>query len=84
MILLIIAGIVSLISGVIFLSGEKNVHAVNAALSKLINTVVVDIDEFLLKARVGTGICLIMVGIVCLFIAYWIKVKLPVGGIRIF
>ena len=79
MILLIIVGCVMLISGFIFLSGEKNVRKVNAALTNIFNKVVVKSDDFFLSKRVGTAICLILIGLFCLFIAYWISEMAPPG-----
>ena len=79
MIFLIFAGIVSIISGIIFLSGEKNVRATNRAISELFNKVVVSLDEFLLRQRVGSAICLLVAGLICLFIAYWIYMMAPPG-----
>ena len=83
MVLLIIAAGVTFIAGVIFLSGEKNVRAVNNSLSTMFNKTVFSIDEALLKYRVGTGICLLAIGLFCAFMAYWLNVMAP-SGFRIF
>ena len=79
MVLLIIVGCVCLAVGIIFLSGEENVRKVNNALTNLFNKVVIRSDDFFLTKRVGTGLCLLLVGIFCLAMAYWIKVMAPPG-----
>ena len=80
---LIIVGILVILAGLIFLSGEKNVRAVNKGLTSAINKTVFNIDEVLLKYRVGTGLCLLLIGLFCLFIAYYVKVMAP-HGVKIF
>ena len=83
MVLLIIAGTVIIIAGVIFLSGEKNVRAVNKSFSDLMNKTIFGLDDTLLKYRICTGICFLLIWIFCIFMAYWIKVMAP-SGVKIF
>ena len=79
MVILIIAGCVCLIAGIIFLSGEKNVRNLNTAFTNFFNKVMVRSDEFFLTRRIGTGICLLLVAVLCLLMAYWVKVMAPPG-----
>jgi len=79
MVLLIIAAAVTFIAGIIFLSGEKNVRAVNKSLSTTFNKTVFSIDEALLKHRISSAICLLAIGLFCAFMAYWLKVMAPPG-----
>ena len=83
MILLIIAGIISVIVGGVFLSGEKTVQEVNKNLTEAINKIIINTDNFFLQNREGTGICLILLGLLYFFIAYWIKVKAHVSTFSI-
>ena len=79
MVLLIVAGCVCILGGVIFLSGKETIRKLNAAFTNFFNKVMVRSDEFFLTKRVGTGICLLLVGLFCLFMAYWVKVMAPPG-----
>jgi len=79
MVLLIITGTLAIFAGIVFFSGEKNVRKVNSILSNLFNKTIARTDEFFLRKRIGTGICLILIGLFCLFIAYWIRVMAPPG-----
>jgi hypothetical protein len=81
--LLIFAGIVTIIAGFIFLSGEHTINKVNEAMTQFMSGTVARLDRFFLKNRVGTGICLLLVGIMCLFVAYWLKNIAP-PNLRVF
>ena len=72
MVLLIIFGILTIACGLVFLAGEEKVKAINDFLNATINRVVINTDTFFLQNRVGTGICLILLGALFFFIAYWI------------
>ena len=74
MVLFIIAGCICILVGIIFLSGENNARRVNAAFTNLVNKVMIRSDEFFLTKRIGTGIILLLVGLFCFFMAYWLKV----------
>lgn len=84
MITLAIIGIIALLAGVLFLSGEKNLRSMSERSSQTFNKVVGKIDEFVISKRVGTGICLILSGLFLLFIAYWIYVMAPQAGMKVF
>lgn len=84
MITLAIIGIIALLAGILFLSGEKNLRAMSESTSTAFNKVVGKIDEFVIGKRVGTGICLILAGLFILFIAYWIYVMAPQAGMKVF
>ena len=78
MVLLIISGFISVVGGIVFLSGEEKVRAINKIITDLFNKSVIETDKILLKYREGTGICLILLGLLYFFIAYWLKVRATV------
>jgi len=84
MLLLMLVGIISIILGIVFLSGYKPAKAVDDKLSKFLNKVIINLDTFMLKNRIGTGLCLLFIGAFCFFIAYWMKVMVVDKGIKIF
>ncbi len=83
MILLTIVGVIAFIAGLVFLSGEKNARAVNKTLTAILNKTMVSVDETVFKYRNAAGISLILVGLFCFFIAYWLNVAAP-RGVKIF
>lgn len=83
MILLIITGVVALLSGILFLSGEKNLRSLSDRSAQSFNKVIGKIDDFMISKRVGAGICFILAGLFCLFMAYWLFVMAPKAGLTI-
>lgn len=84
MVLLTVIGIISVLTGLLFLSGEKRLKAVDKKLSDSLNKIIVNTDAFFLKNRQGTGICLILLGVLFFFIAYWLYVRAPVSMVKMF
>jgi len=83
MVFLILAGVLSLLTGFTFLAGKEKIEALDKKLNKSLNKVLVETDAFFIKNRQGTGICLILLAILFFFIAYWIKVRAPVNMVKI-
>ena len=83
MILLIVTGIICVLSGILFLSGEERIRTIDKRLSDVFNKVLLDTDAFFLKNRQGTGICLILLGALFFFIAYWVSVMARISTMKI-
>jgi hypothetical protein len=77
MVLLIVAGSVCLLGGIIFLSGRENINKFNTSFTNFFNKVMVKSDDFFIEKRVGTGISLLLAGLFCLLMAYWVKKMAP-------
>ena len=72
MIFLIFSGIVALIFGVLLLTIPGKMNNVNTRTNRIINKLITDIDKFVYKYNQGVGICLLLSGIVLIFVAYYL------------
>ncbi len=69
--LLAIIGLVSLVFGITMLFFPKQL----AELADKVNKVVGQIDEGMLRLRIGLGVSLLAIGAVCFFLVYYIASK---------
>lgn len=67
----VILGILSLFFGIMFLFFPNKMKELSASFNK----VIISADESLFKMRVGIGICLMAIGIVCFFLLYYFTRK---------
>lgn len=65
--ILITIGIISLFFGIMFLFFPKQL----TKLSNYLNKVIMTVDGNLLKMRIGLGISLTAIGLVCFFLVYY-------------
>ena len=72
---LILAGIVALLGGVLFLFSPKTLHELSNKVNTAINKMSVPIDEKVYKLRTGVGISLLLVAGLLFFIAYYLTKK---------
>ena len=75
---LILAGIVALLGGVLFLFSPKTLHELSSKVNTAINKMSVPIDEKVYKLRTGVGISLLLVAGLLFFIAYYLTKKYSV------
>ena len=75
---LILAGIVALLGGVLFLFSPKTLHELSSKVNTAINKMSVPIDEKVYKLRTGVGISLLLVAGILFFIAYYLTKKYSV------
>jgi len=72
---LILAGIVALCGGLLFLFSPKTLQDLNTKVSATINKMSVPIDEKVYNLRTGMGISLILVAGMLFFVAYYLTKK---------
>lgn len=68
---LIFAGLVALLFGIMFLFFPKTLLKWSESANRLIT----NIEDKAHNYRIGVGVSLILISIMCLFVAYYIKVK---------
>ncbi len=71
MTILFVCGLVSLVFGLMFLFSPEKITKISNSASKI----VLKVDEKIIKIRVGLGICMIALGIVCFFLIYYVVKK---------
>ncbi|MBU0548185.1 MAG: hypothetical protein KKH57_05475 [Candidatus Omnitrophica bacterium] len=72
---LILAGIIALLSGVLFLFSPKTLQQLSSKVNTVINKISVTVDEKLYKLRIGVGISLLLVAGLLFFIVYYLTKK---------
>jgi len=72
---LILAGIIALFGGALFLFSPKTLHNLNARVNAAINKVTVPIDEKVYKLRIGVGISFILVALMLFFVVFYLNKK---------
>ncbi|MBU1923953.1 MAG: hypothetical protein KJ710_06850 [Candidatus Omnitrophica bacterium] len=72
---LILAGIIALLSGVLFLFSPKTLQQLSSKVNTVINKISVPVDEKLYKLRIGVGISLLLVAGLLFFIVYYLTKK---------
>jgi len=72
---LILAGIVALLGGVLFLFSPKTLHQLSSKVNTAINKMSVPIDEKVYKMRLGVGVSLLLVAGMLFFVAYYLTKK---------
>ncbi|MEI6831811.1 MAG: hypothetical protein WCK61_03795 [Candidatus Omnitrophota bacterium] len=72
---LILAGVVALLGGVLFLFSPKTLHQLSNKINTTINKMSVPIDEKVYKLRVGVGVSLLLVAGMMFFVAYYLTKK---------
>ena len=75
---LILAGLVALLGGMLFLFSPKTLHELSSKVNTAINKMSVPIDEKVYKLRTGVGISLLLVAGLLFFIAYYLTKKYSV------
>ena len=70
--LMLISGAISLVFGVLFLFFPKTIHR----WSELSNRKLSELDPTIMSHRIGTGLCLLAVGLFCLTSAYYVWLRL--------
>ena len=69
---LILAGIVALLGGILFLFSPKTLHELSSKINTALNKMSVPIDEKVYKLRVGVGISLLLASGLIFFVVYYI------------
>ncbi len=72
---LILAGIVALLGGVLFLFSPKTLHELSKKINTTMNKMSVPIDEKVYKMRLGVGVSLLLVAGLLFFVAYYLSKK---------
>ena len=72
---LILAGIVALLGGILFLFSPKTLPELSSKINTALNKMSVPIDEKVYKLRVGVGISLLLVSGLLFFVVYYITKK---------
>jgi len=72
---LILAGIVALCGGLLFLFSPKTLQNLNAKVNATINKISAPIDEKVYNLRTGVGISLVLVAAMLFFVAYYLTKK---------
>ncbi len=72
---LILAGIVALLGGILFLFSPKTLVQLSSKINAAINKASIPIDEKVYKLRIGVGISLLLVSGLLFFVAYYITTK---------
>lgn len=72
---LILAGIVALLGGFLFLFSPKTLVELSNKVNATINKASVPIDEKVYKLRFGVGISLVLVSVLLFFVAYYVTIK---------
>ncbi len=70
---LILAGLVALLGGMLFLFSPKTLHELSNKINTALNKMSVPIDEKVYKLRVGVGISLLLAAGLIFFVAYYIS-----------
>ena len=77
MIFLIVVGSIIFVVGAMLLFLPKGLQKANQAMAKIL----LDIDKFIFKNRVGAGISLVLTGACLWFIAYYIQAVARIKGL---
>jgi drug/metabolite transporter (DMT)-like permease len=72
---LILAGVVALLGGVLFLFSPKTLQQLSSKVNTAINKLSVPIDEKVYKMRLGVGVSLLLVAGMLFFVAYYLTRK---------
>jgi hypothetical protein len=72
---LILAGVVALLGGILFLFSPQTLHQLSNKINTAINKMSVPIDEKVYKMRLGVGISLLLVASMLFFVAYYLTKK---------
>lgn len=72
---LILAGVVALLGGILFLFSPKTLHQLSNKINTTINKMSVPVDEKVYKLRVGVGVSLLLVAGMMFFVAYYLTKK---------
>jgi len=70
---LILAGLVALLGGMLFLFSPKTLHELSNKINTALNKMSVPIDEKVYKLRVGVGISLLLASGLIFFVAFYIS-----------
>ena len=72
---LILAGVVALITGVLFLFSPETLHQLSNKINTTLNKMSIPIDEKVYKMRIGVGISLLLVAGMLFFVVYYLTRK---------
>jgi len=72
---LILAALVALIGGILFLFSPKTLHELSNKINTTMNKMSVPIDEKVYKMRLGVGVSLLLVAGMLFFVAYYLSKK---------
>ena len=72
---LILAALVALIGGILFLFSPKTLHELSNKINTTMNKMSVPIDEKVYKMRLGVGVSLLLVAGLLFFVAYYLSKK---------
>lgn len=72
---LILAGVVALLGGILFLFSPQALHELSNKVNATINKLSVPIDEKVYKMRLGVGISLLLVAGMLFFVVYYLSKK---------
>jgi hypothetical protein len=75
MFFLILAGVVSLLGGVLFLFFPKILQKLSSKVNTVINKMNIYIDEEAYKLRIGVGVSLLLIASLLFFVAYYLTRK---------
>jgi len=69
---LILAGLVALLGGVLFLFSPKTLRQLSSKINTTLNKMSVPIDEKVYKMRLGVGVSLLLVAGMLFFVVYYL------------
>jgi len=72
---LLLAGVVALLGGILFLFSPKTLHTFSTKINSTLNKMSVPIDEKVYKLRLGVGISLLLVAGLLFFIVFYLTKK---------
>lgn len=72
---LLLAGVVALLSGILFLFSPTTLQQLSNKINATINKMSVPIDEKVYKMRLGVGISLLLVASMLFFVVYYLIKK---------
>ncbi|MDD5097401.1 MAG: hypothetical protein PHU59_02790 [Candidatus Omnitrophica bacterium] len=72
---LILAGIIALLGGMLFLFSPKTLQQLSSKINSTINKMSIPIDEKVYKMRLGIGVSLILIAGMLFFVVYYLTKK---------
>ena len=72
---IVFAGVVSLLFGILFLFAPHKIHKMNNVISKFISKTLANFDEKIYNLRVGVGVSLVLISVLCFFVTYFLIKK---------